>query len=69
VKGLALGLIRVYQNTISRAMPSSCRYLPSCSQYGYEAIQKFGLLRGGVLTVRRLCRCHPLSDSGYDPVP
>ncbi|MBM2831288.1 MAG: putative rane protein insertion efficiency factor 2 [Dehalococcoidia bacterium] len=69
MKELALGLIRVYQNTISRATPSSCRYLPSCSQYGYEAIKKFGLLKGGVLTVMRLCRCHPLSGGGYDPVP
>ena len=66
---LALGLIRLYQLTISQALPSSCRFTPSCSKYGYEAIAKYGILRGGWLTVKRISRCHPLNPGGYDPVP
>jgi putative membrane protein insertion efficiency factor len=69
MKAFALGLIRLYQNTLSRVMTPSCRHFPSCSEYGYEAIRKFGLLKGSVLTVRRLSRCHPFSPGGYDPVP
>ncbi len=69
MKWFALGLIRLYQNTLSRVMTSSCRYSPSCSEYGYESIKKFGLFKGGMLTVRRLSRCHPFSPCGYDPVP
>jgi putative membrane protein insertion efficiency factor len=69
VRSLALGLIRVYQRTLSRALPSTCRFAPSCSEYGYQAIAKYGLGRGLGLTVRRLGRCHPFSPGGYDPVP
>ena len=69
MKALALGLIRLYQRTWSRVMPPSCRFVPSCSHYGHEAIEKFGLLKGGWLTLRRLARCHPFSLDGYDPVP
>jgi len=69
MKQLVLALIRLYQNTISRALPPSCRFYPSCSQYGYEAVSKYGVLKGGWLAVRRLARCHPFSPGGYDPVP
>lgn len=66
---VALNLIRFYQMAISPLMLPSCRFVPSCSQYGYEAIRKFGLLRGGWMVVKRLARCHPLHDGGFDPVP
>lgn len=65
----ALFLIRLYQNTISRALPPSCRFTPSCSHYTYEAIEKYGFARGGWMGVKRISRCHPLNPGGYDPVP
>ncbi|MCL6648854.1 MAG: membrane protein insertion efficiency factor YidD [Chloroflexi bacterium] len=66
---LAIGLIRLYQRTLSRVLPPSCRFLPSCSQYAVEAIAKYGVLRGGWLTAGRIVRCNPWSAGGYDPVP
>jgi putative membrane protein insertion efficiency factor len=69
MKYLALGVIRLWQETFSRVLPPSCRFTPSCSQYGYEAIAKYGILKGGWLTVKRISRCHPLHPGGYDPVP
>jgi putative membrane protein insertion efficiency factor len=69
MKQLALALIRFYQRFISPALPPSCRFTPSCSQYSYEAIQRYGLLRGGWLGLRRIVRCHPWNVGGYDPVP
>jgi putative membrane protein insertion efficiency factor len=69
MRTLALGAIRIYQLTLSRVLPDSCRFTPSCSQYGYEAIAKYGLWRGGWLTVKRLGRCNPFNPGGYDPVP
>jgi len=68
VKHLALGAIRLYQLTLSNLFPSTCRFEPSCSHYGYEAIQRYGLLRGGWMAARRLGRCHPFHPGGYDPV-
>ena len=69
MKWLALKLIRLYQVTLSRVMPPSCRFTPTCSNYGYEAFQRFGVIKGGWLTTRRLARCHPFHPGGYDPVP
>lgn len=69
MKYLLLGLIRLYQLTISRVLPPSCRFYPSCSVYGYEAIAKYGTIKGGWLALKRLSRCHPLNPGGYDPVP
>jgi hypothetical protein len=66
---ILLWLIRLYQNTISKALPPSCRFTPSCSEYTYEAIEKHGILKGGWLGVKRISRCHPLNPGGYDPVP
>ncbi|TMC52211.1 MAG: membrane protein insertion efficiency factor YidD [Chloroflexi bacterium] len=69
MKALALVSIRLYQMTLSQILPSTCRFTPSCSQYGYEAIQKYGLWHGGWLALKRIGRCHPLNPGGYDPVP
>ena len=69
MKHIARGLIRVYQVTLSPLLPSSCRFYPTCSQYGYEAIGKYGFFRGGWMTVKRVARCNPFCKGGYDPVP
>ena len=69
MKKIALGLIRLYQNSLSRVMPPSCRFRPTCSQYALEAIERFGIVKGIWLGVRRLARCHPFNKGGYDPVP
>jgi putative membrane protein insertion efficiency factor len=66
---LLLLLIRFYQWFISPLMGRSCRFYPTCSSYGLEAIQRFGALKGSWLAVRRLLRCHPYHPGGYDPVP
>ncbi len=66
---ICLALIRIYKRGVSPALPSACRFQPTCSQYAYEAIERFGVLRGCWLALRRLLRCTPLSKPGYDPVP
>ena len=66
---LALGLIRAYQLLLSPWLGNRCRYVPSCSAYATEAIERFGALRGGWLAARRIGRCHPWGGSGFDPVP
>ena len=70
MKYVALGLIRFYQKFISPLTPPSCRFEPTCSHYGYEAISKHGFLRGSWLTAKRIGRCHPFYRGNlYDPVP
>ncbi|MGB5404918.1 membrane protein insertion efficiency factor YidD [Robiginitalea sp.] len=64
-----ISLIRGYQKYISPLTPPSCRYLPTCSQYSIEALQKHGLRKGGWLALKRIGSCHPWGGSGYDPVP
>jgi putative membrane protein insertion efficiency factor len=61
--------IRGYQKFISPALPPSCRFTPSCSQYALEAVAKYGAVRGTWLAARRLVRCHPFNPGGYDPIP
>ena len=68
MKEVALGLISFYQKAISPVTAPSCRYAPSCSQYGYEAIAKYGVLKGGWLTAKRIARCHPFAKGGVDMV-
>ena len=68
-KYVAMGLIRFYQLTFSKVLPPSCRFTPSCSHYGYEAIEKYGFLKGGWMAAKRVARCNPLNPGGYDPVP
>jgi len=65
-----LGLIRLYQLTISRSLPpNTCRFYPSCSHYGYQAIYKHGLIKGSYLAIWRVLRCNPFNPGGIDPVP
>ena len=69
MKQVFLALIRFYQKWISRFLPSSCRFYPSCSEYTFQAIEKYGVLQGGWMGVRRIGRCHPFHPGGFDPVP
>ena len=69
MRTLALGTIRFYQKFISRGLPSSCRFHPTCSQYTYEAIEKYGVMQGSWLGAKRIARCQPWNKGGYDPVP
>jgi putative membrane protein insertion efficiency factor len=65
-----LGLIRFYQMTIARGLPvDTCRFYPSCSHYGYQAIYKHGALKGSLMATWRVLRCNPFNPGGYDPVP
>jgi putative membrane protein insertion efficiency factor len=66
---IALRLLQVYQLFISPLLGPACRFEPSCSHYTAEALEKFGLARGSWLAARRVARCHPLGESGYDPLP
>jgi putative membrane protein insertion efficiency factor len=65
---VGVALIRGYRRFISPMLPPSCRFTPSCSLYTLQAIEKYGLLRGGFMGARRVLRCHPFSEGGYDPV-
>jgi uncharacterized protein len=66
---LMIGIIRFYQIVISPLKPPTCRFHPTCSHYGLEAIRRFGPLKGGWLTIKRILKCHPFHPGGFDPVP
>lgn len=68
LKNFALFLIGIYQK-ISKYIPASCRFYPTCSEYTRQAIVKYGFFKGGWLGLKRICRCHPWNEGGYDPVP
>ena len=69
MKRLLLSAIRFYRRAVSPLFPPRCRYIPTCSQYGEEAVERYGALLGGVLALWRVLRCNPFSRGGYDPVP
>ena len=68
-KRAILFLIRVYRRYISPLFPPCCRFYPTCSTYAMQAVEKYGALKGGWLAVKRILRCNPFNDGGYDPVP
>ena len=69
MKKIFIGLIRGYQRFISPLFPPSCRYYPTCSNYSVQAIQKHGAIKGSIMGISRILRCHPFVKGGYDPVP
>lgn len=69
LKALFIGIIRFYQIIISPLKPPTCRFYPTCSHYGLEAVKRFGALKGGFLTIKRIAKCHPFHPGGFDPVP
>ncbi|MBO5252592.1 MAG: membrane protein insertion efficiency factor YidD [Clostridia bacterium] len=68
-KEALLALIRLYQKTRPKSTAGCCKYIPTCSEYGLVAIERFGVLKGGLLTLWRILRCNPFSKGGFDPVP
>jgi putative membrane protein insertion efficiency factor len=69
MKKLLISLLRAYQYAISPLLGRNCRYFPTCSEYAVDAVQKYGAIKGGWLSAKRVCRCHPWHPGGYDPVP
>ena len=69
MKKILITMIRFYQRYLSPLKSTKCPYIPSCSSYGLEAIQKYGAFKGGILALWRIIRCNPFSKGGYDPVP
>jgi hypothetical protein len=69
LKFFLIFLIRIYQWVISPLFPSSCRFNPTCSVYAIDAITKFGIFKGGLLAIKRILKCNPWGESGFDPVP
>ena len=69
MKRILIFLIKLYQKYISPLKTTKCPYIPTCSQYGLEAIEKYGAIKGGFLAMWRILRCNPFSKGGYDPVP
>ncbi len=66
---VVLGLVRAYQLTLSAVLGGTCRYYPSCSHYTYEAVERYGWVRGSWMGIKRIGRCHPFAKGGFDPVP
>jgi putative membrane protein insertion efficiency factor len=69
LKKILILFIRFYQIVISPLKPPTCRFYPTCSHYGLEAVQRFGAFKGGYLTIKRILKCHPFHPGGFDPVP
>ncbi len=69
MKHVLIKCVRFYRRFISPLKPSCCIYVPTCSQYALEALEKYGAVKGSYLTIRRILRCHPFHEGGYDPVP
>lgn len=69
MKKLILKMIRFYQKYISPMSPPTCRFYPTCSQYAIEAVEEHGAIKGGYLATRRILKCHPFHEGGFDPVP
>nr|C5D6T9.1 RecName: Full=Putative membrane protein insertion efficiency factor [Geobacillus sp. WCH70] len=69
MKKLLISFIRFYQIFISPLKPPTCRFYPTCSHYGLEAVKRFGAIKGGWLTIKRILKCHPFHPGGFDPVP
>ncbi len=65
---VAMGLLRGYKLYVSPLLPPACRFHPTCSEYGYEAMERYGLVKGSLMTLKRLSRCHPFHRGGFDPV-
>jgi len=68
VKIVLLWPLKLYQTVVSPLLPPSCRFVPTCSEYAYQAVVRYGALRGGWMSLRRIGRCHPFHQGGYDPV-
>lgn len=69
MKKFLIILIKIYRRYISPMKPPSCRFIPTCSQYAIDAIEKYGAIKGSFLAIRRILKCHPFHPGGYDPVP
>ena len=69
MKKLLLWLISFYRRNISPMKPPCCRFIPTCSEYALEAVEKYGAFKGGLMALRRVLKCHPFHKGGYDPVP
>ena len=69
VKKVVILLIKFYRNCISPYKRPCCRFIPTCSAYALEAVERYGIFRGGYLSIRRILKCHPFHEGGYDPVP
>ncbi|NLJ17065.1 MAG: membrane protein insertion efficiency factor YidD [Clostridiales bacterium] len=69
MKYLMIAIIKLYRMTLSKVLPPSCRFTPSCSEYAIIAVERFGAVKGGYLALKRIIRCNPFSEGGYDPVP
>ena len=68
LKAVFLTIIKFYRKFISPLKPPCCRFYPTCSEYAMTAIEKYGAIKGGWMAIKRICRCHPFNDGGYDPV-
>ena len=69
MKTLIISVLKLYKRWVSPMLLPSCRYVPTCSEYAMEAIERHGALRGSAMTAWRVCRCHPFAKGGFDPVP